>query len=325
MMMRTTTPSRQPIVSVIRIDDRNRRQGEMEEELVRLFVRRFAVVSRDRDIESGGDDPSLHSVEPAHHVGGDIDRVRALALGDREADGGTALKSARRVAGHRPRAMLDFGRADNDIGDVLDVYRTSVAGGQQQQPDVGHALQGLPRHHRQGAALPAKRARQKRTIGVGELVRDLRKRDAVERELFGVRLDADLAWAAADDERGPDALDLGQFVLKLLGNLVEPIVRPAARLVGLSRQCQDNDRDIVDSPPDDERLGDALGDLIDRGADLFVDPQHRRILVRADEKARGDDDAIVLGLRIDVLDAQRGPARPVRASGPPSASGSDAS
>ena len=49
--------------------------------------------------------------------------------------------------------------------------------------------------------------------------------------------------------------------------------------------------------------GMPFGNPVDRGADFFVDPQHRRVLVGADEKARGDDDAIVLGLRIDVLDA----------------------
>ena len=34
-----------------------------------------------------------------------------------------------------------------------------------------------------------------------------------------------------------------------------------------------------------------------------MNAQDRGILVRADEEARGDHDAVVLGLRIDVLDA----------------------
>ena len=49
--------------------------------------------------------------------------------------------------------------------------------------------------------------------------------------------------------------------------------------------------------------GMPFGQVADIGADLLMHAQHRRVLVGSDEKARGDDDAVVLGLRIDVLDA----------------------
>ncbi len=49
--------------------------------------------------------------------------------------------------------------------------------------------------------------------------------------------------------------------------------------------------------------GIPFGNPVERGADLLVYAQHRGILVGADEEARGDDDLVVLRLRIDMLDA----------------------
>ena len=129
-------------------DDRDRRQRKVEQEFVRLLVGRLAVVARDRDLEAGRHDAALDRLQPLHHVFGDADSVLALALGDREADGGPALESAGGAARHRPGALVDFGRADDDIGDVLDIDRAAVARGQQQEADVGNALQRLPGDHR---------------------------------------------------------------------------------------------------------------------------------------------------------------------------------
>ena len=49
--------------------------------------------------------------------------------------------------------------------------------------------------------------------------------------------------------------------------------------------------------------GMPFGKSGDIGADLLVNAQDRGVLIGADEEARGDHDAVVLGLRIDVLDA----------------------
>ena len=95
MMISTTTPSRQPIATVMRIDDRDRGEREMEQKLVRLLVGGLAIVARDRDLELGRHDAALDRLEALHHVFGDFDRVLALALGDSEADGGPALQCRR--------------------------------------------------------------------------------------------------------------------------------------------------------------------------------------------------------------------------------------
>ena len=142
------------------------------------------------------------------------------------------------------------------------------------------------------AAVLAERAGQEGAVGVGDLVDELFERDAVERELLRVGLDADLVRAAADDEGRADAVDLGQFVLQFLGDLEEAVVGPPARLVGLGRQRQHDDGDVVDAAPDDQRLGDALGDVGRCAARIFSCTRSTAdVLVGADEKARGDDDA----------------------------------
>lgn len=92
-------------------------------------------------------------------------------------------------------------------------------------------------------------------------------------------------------------------MLKLLRDLKQAIVGPFRRLARFSREGQNDNRDIVDAAPDDQRLGNAFRQIADVGADLLINPQHRGVLVGADEEARGDDGPIVLSLRIDVLDA----------------------
>ena len=60
--------------------------------------------------------------------------------------------------------MIRLGGADHDIGDVLDVDGSAVARGQQQQADVGHALQGLADDDGQRAAVLAQRAGEVRVL-----------------------------------------------------------------------------------------------------------------------------------------------------------------
>ena len=61
-------------------------------------------------------------------------------------------------AGHGPGAMVRLGRADDHIGDVLDIDRPAVARREQQQADVGNALQGLAGDDRQRSCRAARKA-----------------------------------------------------------------------------------------------------------------------------------------------------------------------
>ena len=157
------------------------------------------------------------------------DRVRALALGDGEADGRTALELAVGEAGHRPGAMLGLGRADDDVGDVLDIDRPAVARREQQKADIGDALQRLAGENGQRLAAVAERADEERAIGVGQLVDELVERHAIDRQSLGIGLDANLVRAAADDIGAADIVDFDELVLKLLGDLIEAVVGPLRR------------------------------------------------------------------------------------------------
>ncbi len=219
MMMSTTTPSRQPIAKVMSTTIDSVARREMEQQFVGLFGRGRAVVARHRDVEPRRHDPPFDDLQTAQHVVGDRDRVGALALGDGDGERRPALQLAAGEPRHRPGAMFGLGGADDDVGDVLDVDRAAVARGQQQQADVRHALQRLAGDDGQGAAVLAQRADDERAVGVGQLVDELVQRDAIEREALRIGLDADLVRAAADDIGAADVVDLGEFVLQLLGDL----------------------------------------------------------------------------------------------------------
>ena len=199
--------------------------------------------------------------------------------------------------------MLGLGRADDDVRDILDIDRPAVARREQEQADIGDALQSLAGENGQRLAAVAERADEKRAIGVGQLVDQLIERHAIDGQAFGIGLDANLVRAAADDIGAADVVDFDQLVLKFLRHLKEPVVRPLRGLARGRRERQIDDRDVVDAAADDQRLRYALRQVGDIGADLLVNAQDRGILVRPDEEARGDHDAVVLGLRIDVLDA----------------------
>ena len=102
--------------------------------------------------------------------------------------------------------MIRLRGADDDIGDVLDVDRTAVARGQQQQTNVRHALQGLADDDRQRAAVLAQRANDEGAVGVGQFVDELIERHAIERKPLWVGFDANLS-TIAQAALAPGALD----------------------------------------------------------------------------------------------------------------------
>ena len=91
-------------------------------------------------------------------------------------------------------------------------------------------------------------------------------------------------------------------MLKLLGDLKEPVVGPLPGLARSRRKRQIDDRDVVDAAADDQRLRYALRQVCNICAYLLVNAKDRGVLIGSDEEARGDHDAVVLGLRIHVLD-----------------------
>ena len=159
--------------------DRDCRKSQVKQEFVRLLVGGVAVVARHRDLKVSRHDPALDRLQTLHDLLCDDDCVCALALGDCEADGRPTLEEPGGIERHRPGALVDLRRADDDVRDVLDIDRAPVARRQQQKADVWNPLQRLAGDDRNGFAVFAERAGQERPVGVGELVGELTQRDPV--------------------------------------------------------------------------------------------------------------------------------------------------
>ena len=72
--------------------DRAGGEREIKQQLVRLLVGGRAVVARHLDVEAGGREGAPDKLQPLQRVGGDVDGVLALALGDGEAHRGAAVE-----------------------------------------------------------------------------------------------------------------------------------------------------------------------------------------------------------------------------------------
>ena len=109
----------------------------MEQELVHLVIGRLAVIAGHDYVDVVGHQRSLKLGKPLDDLLGDDDGIGARALGERDRDGGGALKRAVRRLGEVPRLALERLGADDDVGDVAHVDGAPVASGEQQQPHVG--------------------------------------------------------------------------------------------------------------------------------------------------------------------------------------------
>ena len=275
----------------------------MEQEFVGLFARGCAIVARDLDIDVLRQCRATQLLQPVDEIRGDIDGVGPGPLGDGDRDRRHAHQFAILVFGELPALLLQRLPAYDDLGDVLDIDRAAVARRQEKKPDIGNALQRLARYNRHGAALVADLAREERAVRRAHLVHELGQRHSIKRELFGVGLDPDLIGPPANDVGEAHIIDLGQLDPQILGEMIERIVGPALGGFRLGRNRQADDGDIVDAAPHDQGLGDANGDAVHVGAHFLMHAQNRFVGFRADEKARGDEHLIVVGLAVDVLDA----------------------
>jgi hypothetical protein len=117
--------------------------------------------------------------------------------------GGETLQPARGGARQGPGAMIGLGCANHHVCNVLHIDGAPIARGDQQQPDIWHALQRLPGDDRDIVVELIERADQERAVGVFELVDKLIERDAVKRQPFRIGLDPDSVGTAADNVGQP--------------------------------------------------------------------------------------------------------------------------
>ena len=98
----------------------------MEQQLVRLVVRGLAVVARDLDVEARGNDAAPNRLAAARSASAaTLTAFSPLRLAMARLTAGRRSEPPVGFARHRPGAMVEFGRADDDIGDVLDIDRAA--------------------------------------------------------------------------------------------------------------------------------------------------------------------------------------------------------
>ena len=73
--------------------------------------------------------------------------------------------------------------------------------------------------------------------------------------------------------------------------------------IRLGRQGQNDNRHIVDAPADDQRFGNAKRNAVVVCAHLRLHAQDGVVLAGAGEESRGDHDAVVLRLAVDMFNA----------------------
>ncbi|GBD41362.1 hypothetical protein HRbin39_00743 [bacterium HR39] len=287
-------------------DDGKRGEEQVEEQLVGLLRGRLAVVAGHLHPHVVRDQPAVEGVEAREQLVGDGDGVRPFALGDGDGHRRKAHEPLVPVGQELPDAVQALAPSHHDVGHVLHVDGSAVAGGDEQEADVGHALQGLAAEDLDGGVALTDPPHQELAVGVAHLLDELLQGDAQKRHALGIGFDADLVGTAADDEGEADVLRLDQLVEDLLGDVVEGVVVPArqhvGRQTGARREGEGEDGDVVDAALDGERLGNAHRNAVEMGAQALVDPQDGVILGGAHVEARCHHHPVVAGLGVDVLD-----------------------
>ena len=274
----------------------------MEDQLVGFFVRGFAVIAGDRDFHAFRDQPSFQRLDPLHDMFGYGNGIGTGALGDSEADRRGHVPGAVLALGPAPRTCLVLRRGLFHPCDVGKEHRSAAGGAHRELRNLLRIAQRLASHDQRSLPAFAHRAGRESAIGLADRLDEIAERHAVKRKPRRVRHDAQRHALPAGYEGQPDILDLGDFGAQLARKLGQGLVVPLAGGARLRRQCQHDDRHVVDPAHRHLRRRDADRDAVDIGIDLLVDADRRILGVRSHEKARGHHHPIVLRLRIDVLD-----------------------
>ena len=208
----------------------------MEQQLVGLVARGRAIVARDLHVNVAGNRVPPQKVKLLDELGRDIDRIGAGPLGDGDGDGRNAVQLPIRAFGEVPGLQLQRLATHHDVRHVAHVDGAAVAGRKQQQADIGDAVQRLPGHYRQGVIPVADFARHEGAVRRFHLVHELGQRDAIQRKLFGIGLDADLIGRAANKIGKARVIGLGQLDAQVLRQMIKRVRRPSVRRFRLRRQ-----------------------------------------------------------------------------------------
>ena len=206
----------------------------MEEQFIGLFVRRFAVVAGDGDVNAVRDQRAFERLDAMLDRGGDGHRVGPGPLGDGDADGGRHMPGVA-ILRPAPDARLVLLRPLGDGGDIAQIDRRPGHRTHRQHADLRRAVQRLTRGDGDRLAVLADHAHRERTIGLFRGVDHAVERHLIKRQLGRIRRDPDRLALAAGDEGQPDIIDLGDLGAQPTGEFVERLIRPLPRGIRLGR------------------------------------------------------------------------------------------
>ena len=298
-------------------DDRQRRDQEVVDELVRLLLGCLAVVACDLDLDLGRDQARAQVLELLQDGLRERARVRPRPLGERNRDGG--MLAAGRLAVSSPgRTGREEDGVRGLVGPVDDARDLRHIDG----PSLGQA------HHHAADLLGAAEERTdldadlpvvanggaRRLLDRGRLQRpgELHPADPRGRHAVGVRLHAHHPRLAADQLGAARLGDLGELLRQLGRERPQPVARPA---LGPQREAQE--RDVVDRVQLDDRRHHVARHDPAHGRLPLVDLDQAVLVRLADLEADGHHPHARARHRVDVLDTRDAPQDPLDRSHDP--------
>ena len=273
----------------------------MKDQFVGLVVRGRAIVARHRYIHPGWNQRAPEPVEPLHHAGGHGYRVGAGALGHGQADGRGHRPLPPAIPGPAPRPRLVLRRGLFDPCHVGQQHGRARGRPHGQRGQLLRIRQCLPGDDQRGLSVLAHGPGRKGAVGLADRLDQIAERDTVERKPGRIGHDAQRHALPAGDEGQAHVIDLGDLGAQLARQFGEGLIVPLACRARPGRERQHHDRHVVDAADRHLRRRDAHRNAVAVGLDLLVDADRRVLGVGPHQEARGDHDAVVLRLGVDML------------------------
>ena len=201
-----------------------------------------------------------------------------------------------------PRARLALRRFLRHAGDIAQVDRRPGDRAHLERAHFAGSAHLGPGHDRCSSTALSHRSRRKGAVGLRDRLDEVADRDLVKRQPGGIGNDADRLLLSPDDKAQTDVIDLGEFGSQAGRQLVKRLLRPLAWSAWLRTQGKNDDRHVVNSAHGDLRRWNANRNTLDIRVDLLVHPGRRVLGIGADEEPCSDQNPVVLGLGVDVLD-----------------------
>ena len=115
----------------------------MKQQLIGLFIRGLAIITCDLDVQTVGDDPAFHRLDPLQDVIGDRHCIGTCALGKSQRYSGTADDFATGITRQGGDMLFIKISDEGDIGNVADIHGTPIPCGQLQIADLVRGRQCL--------------------------------------------------------------------------------------------------------------------------------------------------------------------------------------